>query len=285
MTGAGWRAFRNAVRRSLIVSSRCATSTARLTVTPRQASRTASTKIAIQRPRPGLGHRAPRRRLGSNDKISGCPSTTYHRPPPPKPKPDQAAWPAPSGLLTTSLAYQPTVSQGSAGVHNRVPAAHLRAGSGWGWWCRCVRTGFAISGGPVRVARGASLGPACTCGGGGTGGRGRIRRSGRPGPRRSVWSRSQRAAGRPQPGAVHRALRARTRWTGFAAGPVAGLGVGVVAGTAGDGGQRGGQDARGAGAGWAGAGRAGAGRVRCPAGGGGRGGRRGRRRCRRGSAR
>lgn len=138
MAGAGWRAFRNAARRSLIVSSRCATSSARLTVTPRHASKTASTKIAIQRPRPGLGHRAPRCRLGSNDKISGCPSTTYHRPPPPKRKPDQAARPAPSGLLTTSLAHQPAVSQGSGRVFTTWCQQHAlervagRGASRWG---------------------------------------------------------------------------------------------------------------------------------------------------------
>ena len=54
----------------------------------------------------------------------------------------------------------------------------------------------------------------------------------------------------------------------FAAGRVAGLGVGVVAGRAGDGGQRGGQDARGPGAGWSGAG-GGGGRVRSRRSGGG----------------
>ena len=58
-----------------------------------------------------------------------------------------------------------------------------------------------------------------------------------------VWSRSQRAAGRPQPGGGAGGVAGADQVNQGAGGVVADLGVGVVAGTPGDRGQWGGQDA------------------------------------------
>jgi hypothetical protein len=69
-------------------------------------------KIAIQPRRLGRGHRMPRSDCGPDDKISGCSSMTYHRPPPrPCRSLTRLSELAPAELLAISLAHQPGASQ------------------------------------------------------------------------------------------------------------------------------------------------------------------------------